>query len=106
MSDYDFLSIICAAEAAGELDDSTSHAAKTTRKYWVHPLNQKRDEEDLFENFYSSIRKYPNKFFEYYRMSITSFDELLETMRPHLTKQHTNMRNPIFVEQRLTITIR
>lgn len=102
----DILSIICAAEAAGELDGSTPQTPTTSRKYWVHPLNQKRDEEDLFGNFYNSIRKYPKKFFEYYRMSIASFDELLETMRPHLKKQHTNMRNPICVEQRLTITIR
>jgi len=35
MSDYDILSIICTAEAAGELDGSIPHALKTTRKYWV-----------------------------------------------------------------------
>lgn len=98
------LNIICAAEATGELDEPIS--TTKSRQFWVHPLNQKREEEDLFENFYNSIRKFPLKFFEYYRMSLTSFDELLETIRPHLTKQHTNMRNPICVEQRLTITIR
>jgi len=62
MSDYDILSIICTTEAAGELDGSTSHAPKTTRKYCVHPLNQKRDEEDLFKICYSLIRKYPKIF--------------------------------------------
>jgi len=98
------LNIICAAEESGELDEPT--LPTTPRQFWVHPLNQKREKEDLFENFYSSIRKFPQNFFEYYRMSLTSFDELLETIRPHLTKQHTNMRNPICVEQRLSITIR
>ncbi|XP_060872557.1 uncharacterized protein LOC132946531 [Metopolophium dirhodum] len=95
------LNIICAAEASGELDEPTS-----PRQFWVHPLNQKREKDYLFENFYTSIRKFPQKFFEYYRMSLTSFDELLEIIRPSLTKQHTNMRNPICVEQRLTITIK
>ncbi|KAF0761668.1 putative nuclease HARBI1 [Aphis craccivora] len=41
MSDYDILSFICTAYADGELDGSTPHASKTTRKYWVHPLDQK-----------------------------------------------------------------
>jgi len=39
-------------------------------------------------------------------MLVTSIDELLETMRPRLTKQHINMRNPICADQRLTIIIR
>ncbi|KAF0746352.1 protein ALP1-like [Aphis craccivora] len=45
-------------------------------------------------------------FFEYYRMSITSFDELLEQLRPHITKKITTFRNPISAEERLTLTIR
>ena len=104
MMNDSILKIICAAEATGELDEPTS--SKINRKYWVHPLNSKRDEENSFLDFYDSIRIYPEKFFEYYRMSITSFDELLDTMRPHLGKQFTNMRKPISVELRLTITIR
>lgn len=35
-------------------------------------------------------------------MSLTSFDELLDVVRPQLTKNQTNMRNPIGAEQRLT----
>ncbi|KAL4149765.1 hypothetical protein QTP88_003633 [Uroleucon formosanum] len=55
------LNVICAVEASGELDEPTS--LTTTRQFWVHPLNQKRKKEDLFENFYCSIRKFLQKFF-------------------------------------------
>jgi len=55
MSDCEMLSIICAAEAVSELDGSTSYISKTTKKYWIHILNQQRDVEDLFGNFYGLI---------------------------------------------------
>jgi len=47
------LNVICAAEASGELDEPTS--STSTIQFWVLPLNQKREKEDLFENFYGSI---------------------------------------------------
>jgi len=72
------LNIICAAEASGEFGESTS--LTTSRPFWVYPLNQKREKEDLFENFNSLIQKFPQNVFEYYRMSLTSFDKLLETI--------------------------
>jgi len=99
------LNIICAAEAAGELDEPTISNPKV-RKYWVHPAHSNMDGENHFYIFYENIRKFPLKFFEYFRMSITSFDELLKMLSPHLTKQQTNMRNPISAELRLTVTIR
>ncbi|XP_029342534.1 uncharacterized protein LOC107884642 isoform X2 [Acyrthosiphon pisum] len=59
-----------------------------------------------FTTFFENIRQYPDKFFEYYRMWISSFDELLKTLRPHITKNTTEFRNPISAEERLTITLR
>ncbi len=76
------------------------------RKYWVHPFHGDRERSQRFQKFYNSIREYPEKFFEYYRMSITSFDELLELLRPYITKKNTYMRNAISAAERLTITLR
>lgn len=98
---YNLLKVIAVAEACRELDPP-----KQDRRYWVHPINSNREEFGQFDAFYDSIRRYPDKFFEYFRMSITSFDELLRKLRPHITKQTTPFRNPISAEQRLTITLR
>lgn len=105
MCDNLLLNIICAAEAAGELDEPTIPTLNV-RKYWVHPVHSKIEGENNFFIFYENIRQFPLKFFEYFRMSITSFDELLKMLRPYLTKQQTNMRNPISAELRLIVTIR
>lgn len=102
MSNKTLLKVLCAAEGAGEFDEPTP----SKRRYWVHPLNSDREKNKNFSEFYENIRKHPEKFFEYYRMSIKSFDELLAKLRSHLTKEITNMRNPLNPEVRLTVTIR
>lgn len=76
------------------------------RKYWVHPMNKDREVSGRFSKFYNDIRQFSPKFFEYYRISISSFDELLQLLRPDLTKENTFMRNAITAEKRLTITLR
>ncbi|XP_022177724.1 protein ALP1-like [Myzus persicae] len=93
--------VIAVAEALGLLD-----TIKSERRYWVHPLNVEREKTGHFKDFFKNIRRYPQKFFEYYRMSISSFDELLEILRPRITKNTTLFRNPICAEERLTITLR
>ncbi|KAL4132034.1 hypothetical protein QTP88_009255 [Uroleucon formosanum] len=60
----------------------------------------------LFNTSSYRKRKYPEKFFDYYRMSINSFDELLQKVRESITKNYTQLRNPITLEERLTVTIR
>jgi len=95
------LQVISIAESFGYLN-----SPRREREFWVHPFNKSREENERFKKFYLDIRQYPQKFFEYYRMSIQSFDELLENVRPHITKKITPFRNPVSAEERLTLTIR
>ena len=88
-------------EALEALDNAQSH-----RAYWVDPYNEDRESTKRFQCFYDKIRAHPKKFFGYFRMSVTSFDELLALIRPNITKQWTVFRNPISAEERLTITLR
>ncbi|XP_025201650.1 uncharacterized protein LOC112599113 [Melanaphis sacchari] len=70
-------------------------------------MNNNREKSDqLFIHFFENIRCYSENFFEYYRMSVSSFDELLETLRPHIRKSITKFCIPICAEERLTITLR
>jgi len=68
--------------------------------------DHEREESNKFNMFYENIRCYSENFIEYYRMSISSFDELLEKIRPFIKKQNTAFRNAVSLEERLTITLR
>lgn len=61
---------VCIAGALELLDEPVQ------RKFWVHPLNVNREKSQRF-----------SLFFEYYRMSIKSFDVLLEYIRECITKK-------------------
>lgn len=91
---------VCVAEALGLLDEPTE------RKFWVHPINAHREKSKRFSSFFENLRKYPEKFFDYYRMSLTSFDELLQCIREYISKNNTSFRNAITAEERLTVTLR
>nr|CAH7730395.1 unnamed protein product [Callosobruchus chinensis] len=55
------------------------------RKHWVHPLTSRRFKEGFFNKKYEDLRKHPEKFFNYHRMSVASFDKLLHIVHPHIT---------------------
>lgn len=97
--DFNEVVVICAFEI---------HKRKMKRKkrYWVHPLYTERLFKGKFYTIYSELRQYPPKFFNYFRMSINSFDELLALVGPVITHQDTRFRKAIPAEERLTVTLR
>jgi hypothetical protein len=95
--------VLCVAEALGVLNDPVQ---RLSRKHWVHPINDDRETSGRFIKFYNDIRLYPEKFFNYYRMSIKTFDELLQKVRGHISKRSTHWQNPLSAKERLTITLR
>lgn len=72
------------------------------RIFWVHPINQRRDEVSLMKE----IRADENKFFNYFRMSISSFDELHNLLKNSIQRQNTNMRNCIQPVEMVAVTLR
>ncbi|XP_049807124.1 uncharacterized protein LOC126249515 [Schistocerca nitens] len=58
------------------------------RKHWVHPINQRRDIKN------------------YCRLSVNSFEVLLELVGDKIFKKDTNWRCGIPAEERLLITLR
>ncbi|XP_069605550.1 uncharacterized protein [Ranitomeya imitator] len=73
---------------------------------WVHPLVAERTEKGHFYVLYNDLRRYPDKFISFCRLSILAFDRLLTILAPHLTLQDTVMRKSISAEERLLITLR
>ena len=46
-------------------------------RYWVHPIDQSHQQFGKFHTLYKDLRKYPDRFYTYYRMSTEQFDYIL-----------------------------
>lgn len=79
---------------------------KRQRRFWVHPLISQRLSIGHFSILFRDLRNDPEKFFSYTRMSVDTFDALLEVLRPRLMRMTTNMRKSITPEERLIVTLR
>jgi len=75
----------------------------TNREYWVRPINMRRPEQGDFHHLLQEMKNDPYMFFRYTRMSVCVFNQLLEMMKPFLTKKSPRALLP---EQRLALTLR
>ena len=75
------------------------------RDYWVHPINVERPSKGEFNTHYADLQHYEDCFFEFYRMSTSQFDYILERIAPLIRKQNTNFRESVSPEEKLVITI-
>lgn len=72
----------------------------------VHEINKNRELNGEFFNLFEKLRLYPTKFFEYTRMSISTFDYILSKIAPKITKEDTNFRKSISPAEKLFLTLR
>ncbi|XP_042889101.1 uncharacterized protein LOC122264324 isoform X2 [Penaeus japonicus] len=76
------------------------------RVHWIHPINEQRDKLGAFAMLYKELRSNGVKFFNYFSMSMDTFDELLQCLHPCLKHENTKMRDAIPPVERLAVTIR
>jgi len=84
------------------------HKKRKTRRnrgVWVHPINEQRALKGAFVTLYSKLREDDQKFFNYFRMSARSFDELVGKISDHLKVQDL-YRVPISPTERVAVTLR
>ena len=75
-------------------------------KYWVHPINQSHQQFGEFNTLYKDLRKYPDRFYTYYRMSTEQFDYILAQIKYLIYKPNTNWWCSISAEEKLAICLR
>lgn len=75
------------------------------RKYWVNDLYARRGEESEYVKLFNELRQQPTKFFEYFRMTSSTFDYILNRIKPRIQK-YSNFRECIRPIEKLTITLR
>jgi hypothetical protein len=79
---------------------------KKHREHWVHPMFCDRLFQGKFYTLDLKLLDYPKKFFSFYRMSISSFNEVVRLIGPSIAKEDTSLRRAIPVEERLSVTLR
>jgi hypothetical protein len=76
------------------------------RGYWIHPIFRDRLTASLYVTLYPNLQQYEPKLFSYFRMSVTSFDNLLELIREEITTDANAIRHFISPEEKLIVTLR
>lgn len=74
------------------------------RRWWVRPLNTRREEKGFYTNLIKELRFEDDEmFFGFTRMSISTFDKLLSLVGPSLIKY--SLRKSISPSERLYVTL-
>lgn len=77
------------------------------KRYHQHEILKGRPTYGEYHHLFPMLRRYPEKFYEYIRMEISTFDYILAGVRPHCQKNWCNLhKSPIEVEERLVVTLR
>ena len=77
------------------------------RSCWVRPILLRRDQMGEYHTLVKEMREVdPAAHHRYFRMSVGDFDELLGLVSHTISKQTTNMRDPISPGERLAVTLR
>jgi len=80
---------------------------KLNRTIWVHPLLCSRPSQGAFTLLFEGLRRDPATFFNFFRMSVSAFDELLNTyLGSRLLANDTDMRKAITSAEKLAVTLR
>ena len=76
----------------------------TASRIWIHPVNNMRFEKSEFLGLYQDYRQYEDKIFNWYRMSMKQFDDLLKMIQRWIRKKNTNFKESVYPEEQLCIT--
>jgi hypothetical protein len=82
------------------------HLRQRYGKYWVHPILRNSLTTSLYVTLYPRLRNYEPKFFNYFRMPIKSFDNLLELITEEIKADANAVRYCISPEEKLIVTLR
>jgi hypothetical protein len=84
--------------------DSNYGLKQENTRMWIHGFNEDRGDTEFFKTSWPK-RHYPDKYKDYHRMQIETFDYILEAIKDDLATQ-SNFRDCISPDEKLTITIR
>jgi hypothetical protein len=60
------------------------------REFWEHPIVAARTLEGAYYTLDARLREDDRKFFNYFRMSTSTFDYIVDRLAPHFERQNTD----------------
>ena len=76
------------------------------RKHWIHPINKDREHFGEFQHLFTAFKQDEDRFKSYFRMTLSTFEYILNLVKDEISKQNTGFRNAIGAEERLALTLR
>lgn len=86
--------------------EEDENVPRKKRKQWTDDLWLKRCQIGEFHTLHCDLRFNPRKFYDYYRMDIEKYENLVNLLRPQIQKQNTNFRCSISAEERVSICLK
>ena len=77
------------------------------RLWWVHPMNPRRGHgpRGEFHSQVQELQRYPDRFYQYFRMTVEKFEELLSMVKNRISKENMNWRNSISAQEHLAVCL-
>lgn len=89
------------------LDEDEEDRVKAKKKrLWVHECQRKRKSEGEFWTLYKELDDDETKFYQYFRMTKSKFNYLLQKVNEDLIKSNTCLREAISPRERLAVCLR
>ena len=83
-----------------------ANKTKHRKRFWVQQPNLKRDSHGGFVGVFEVYKQaHPHLYMDCLRMEPDCFNTILELVRPSISKLDTEMRQSIWAEQRLAVTL-
>ena len=83
------------------------NSGKYKKRFWVRKIYSERKQKGEFNMLVKDLRLHDELyFFKYFRISPTTFEELLTWITPHIQKQETTIKKPISSRERLCVALR
>ena len=100
------LSVTAAAAATSRLKKRIADRSDHKRRFWIHPIQEKRTAQGDFQNLIVDLRKDPVLFRRYFRVSQPQYEKLLSLIETRIQLQNTRWRESIGPGQQLAICLR
>jgi len=79
---------------------------KCERQYWIQPILAVRYLEGSFYTLFEKLKSHDSKFFNYFRMSLSTFEFLVMRLSDRIKGQDNAIRACVLPKEMLAVTIR
>ena len=82
------------------------HRARIKRKYWVHDIFRRRSQLGEYHQLLRELSSHEDKFFKYFRMSESQFQQILGLVKEDIEKEQTFCWMLLGAQERQAISLR